>query len=420
MTELVPNVITQSQPEDNSTLPPMTDANGSTYATEETKSSEELASIVADMLSGTTPVATTVVDTSGNSENGEVRTYKDRYAYNTLSDDEKALYENILERATVLGLKVDPQYRNVDKTTWDKVYGMVYNQEPQLFWMSPKLSQIGRIYYTNADIEQIKTMQAEINATVKNILADISGKTDFEKLDYINDYLALNSTFVLGDETDHEANYNTTIYNAFSGGTSKQGDIQCVGYAHAVQYLLDRVGINSMVVTGMAESGQSHAWNKVQIDGDWYNYDVTWDDPILETPNYKNVRHMYVLVPDSWIIDKTHLSENMKFYADGTNFKYFTPPPCTSTAMNWFHQKGELYTDAASAVAELNRQLENAAKNGLRTTELMVSDKSVYDAVRAEMKTMQTTLTAAHSNVKGISDKCDELMLVIELDVIYK
>jgi transglutaminase/protease-like cytokinesis protein 3 len=397
----------------------MTDAEGNTYPTEATKSSEELASIVADMVSATTGAATTVVDTSGNSENGEVRTSKDRYAYNTLTDEEKALYDNIIERATVLGLKVDPEYRGVDKATWDKVYGMVYNQEPQLFWVSPKLSQVGRIYYRNLDIESIKTMQAEIDATVKTILADISGKTDFEKLDYLNTYLATNSTFLLGEETDTQANYNTTIYNAFSGGTAKQGDIQCVGYAHAVQYICDRVGINSMVVTGVTESGQSHAWNKIELDGDWYNYDVTWNDPILDTPNYKNVRHMFMLIPDSWILDITHFSENMKFYADGTSFKYFTPPACTSTALNWFHQKGELYTDAASAIAELNRQLDYAASNGLRTAEIMVSDKSVYDAVRAEMRNMQSTLKSAHSNVTAISDKCSEPMLIIELDVLY-
>jgi hypothetical protein len=419
MTELVPNVITQSQANDG-TMPPMTDAEGNTYSIGETKSSEELASIVADMISGTTAPATTVVDTSGNSENGVVRTFADRYAYSTLTDEEKALYENIVANASVLKLKVDPEYRAVDKAMWDKVYCMVYNQEPQLFWMSPKLSQIGRIYYRNLDPESVKTMQAEIDATVKTILAEISGKTDFEKLDYLNTYLSLNSTFLLGEETDTEANYNSTIYNAFAGGTAKQGDIQCVGYAHAVQYICDRVGINSMVVTGVTETGQSHAWNKVQLDGDWYNYDVTWDDPILDTPNYKNVRHMYMLVPDSWILDITHFSENLKFYNDGTSFKYFDPPACNSTAMNWFHQKGELYTDSASAIAELNRQLENAAANGLRTTEIMVSDKSVYDAVRAEMRTMQDTLMAAHSNVKGISDKCSAPMLVIELDVIYK
>jgi hypothetical protein len=146
---------------------------------------------------------------------------------------------------------------------------------------------------------------------------------------------------------------------------------------------------------------------------------VTWDDPILENPNYKNVRHMYVLVPDAWIIGSTHLRENEKIYNNGTSFKFFTPPACTATEMNWFKQKGKVYDNAETAVAELTKQLENAAANGLRTTEIMCSSKTVYDAVRKQMRSMQDSLKAKYSSVKGISDKCAEAMLVVELDVIY-
>jgi hypothetical protein len=262
-------------------------------------------------------------------------------------------------------------------------------------------------------------MQAEIDKTVNILLADMEGMTDFEKVDYMNTYLALNSTFLFGQETETEANYNSTIYNAFAGGTEKQGDVQCVGYAHAVQYLADRTGIECMVITGVNDKNESHAWNVVKIGGEWYNFDITWDDPILDTPNYKNVRHMFTLVPDAWILDITHFSQNLKIYSDGSSFKFFDPPACTATAENWFIQKGQVYDNADSAVEELKKQLENAAANGLRTTEIMVSDKTVYDAVRGQMKAMQDDLKAKHSNVKGISDKCSEPMLVVELDVIY-
>jgi hypothetical protein len=128
---------------------------------------------------------------------------------------------------------------------------------------------------------------------------------------------------------------------------------------------------------------------------------------------------MFVLVPDSWIIDKTHLYENMKFYSDGSSFKYFTPPACTATEMNWFKQKGKVYSSVDSAVAEITKQLENAASNGLRTAEIMCSDKSVYDGVRAEMLTLQKNIKAKYSSVKGLADSCNESMLVVELDVIY-
>ncbi|MDR0944293.1 MAG: hypothetical protein LBM41_07160 [Ruminococcus sp.] len=420
MTELIPNVITQSQSGTDTEVPaPATDINGSTYVTADTKTPEELASIVSDMMTAGTTAPAAVLDTSGNSANGTIRSYEDKYAYNTLNDTEKALYAHIVDKIQTLGIRVDPEYREVDEETWDRIYCMVYNQEPQLFWMSPKLDMHGRIYYRSLDREAIKSMQDQIDTTVNKLLSDMNGMTDFQKLDYINTYLSVNSTFLLGADSADEANYNSTIYNAFAGGTSKQGDIQCVGYAHAVQYLCDRIGINSMVITGVTDKGASHAWNILDLNGDWYNYDVTWDDPVLDTPNYKNVRHMYMLVPDSWILDRTHFSQNLKFYVDGSSFKYFDAPVCTATEMNWYKQSGKVYSDKDSAVAELKKQLDNAAANGLRTTEIMLSDKSVYDAVHAEMKNLQTELKANHSNVKGLSDKSAEVMLVIELDVIY-
>ncbi|MDR0946833.1 MAG: hypothetical protein LBM87_03680 [Ruminococcus sp.] len=410
---LVPNVITSTDTS-ATTTPAITDANGQTYSSVETLSSEELQSQINDVMTASFTSATEVL----KQEEG-VRESKDRYAYNTLTDDEKLLYDLIVQQAETLSIKVANAEILVPKETWDKVYCMVYNQEPQLFWLSPKLQRVGRLYYRTSDPEMIKSMQAEIDTTVNKLLAEMNGMSDYEKLDYINTYLSLNSTFQLGHETEDQILYNSTIYNAFAGGTSEQGDIQCVGYAHAVQYLCDRIGINSMVITGVTSTGESHAWNVLSVDGQWYNYDVTWDDPIFEIPNYKNVRHMYMLVPDSWILDKTHFSQNMKFYSTGESFKFFDVPQCTSTDMNWFKQEGMIFSDSTAAVSELTKQLDNAAANGLRTTEIMCADKTVYDKVRTELSTMQNSLKSKYSNVKGLSDKCNEAMLVVELDVIY-
>lgn len=51
----------------------------------------------------------------------------------------------------------------------------------------------------------------------------------------------------------------------------------CDGYAKTYQYLLYKVGIPSHIVTGYG-GAESHAWNLVKLDGDWYYTDITWDD----------------------------------------------------------------------------------------------------------------------------------------------
>jgi hypothetical protein len=418
MSELVPNVITQAETE-TGTIPPITDADGNTYPSMETKSPEQLQSEVDALMTAmpSQTAATNVVTKPADAVKSS-----DRYAYNTLTDFEKALYDAIVYNVTSLQINVPNALGNVDPDTWNRIYGMVYNQEPQLFWMSPRVTSalnVGKLYYRTRDPEAIKSMQAEIDTTVNKILADTASMTTYEKLNYINTYLATNSNFVKVDSSQDQAIYNETIYNAFAGGTSKQGDIQCSGYAHAVQYFCDLSGIESMFITGSNEAGLSHAWNIVKIDGNWYNLDVTWADPILETPNYKNITHMYTFVPDSWILEKSHFNQNKLIFSDGRELYYFTPPACTSDAMNWYKQSGKLYSDAASAKAELLSQLDNAAKNGLRTTEIMCSSKTVYDAVLAEAMALQKEIKGKYSNVKGLSDKSNPNMLVIELDVIY-
>lgn len=66
-----------------------------------------------------------------------------------------------------------------------------------------------------------------------------------------------------------------------------QGKCVCAGYADILRNALSLVGIESLYVSGIAKEG--HAWNKVKLDGEWYNVDVTWDSPHIregQAPEY--------------------------------------------------------------------------------------------------------------------------------------
>ena len=53
----------------------------------------------------------------------------------------------------------------------------------------------------------------------------------------------------------------------------------CAGYARAVQYLLERLGIPCIYVEGNTiGSSEGHAWNIVQIGGQYYYVDATNGD----------------------------------------------------------------------------------------------------------------------------------------------
>lgn len=65
-------------------------------------------------------------------------------------------------------------------------------------------------------------------------------------------------------------------FNAY--GALVEGKAVCEGYSRAMQLLLERAGIQSTVVTGFDDKGQTHMWNLVTIDGQNYHLDPTWND----------------------------------------------------------------------------------------------------------------------------------------------
>ncbi len=331
--------------------------------------------------------------------------YKTRYGYNTLNEQEKALYAQILEAVKSVKTKV-PVDDSVTDEMWIKVYGVLYMQEPELFWLTSAKVVKGKLWYWETDPELIASMQKDITAKASEVLAQAEGKDTFGKLKVFHDYICLNNDFV------KEEGFNQTIYGGFVKGT-----IQCEGYAKTMQYLCDMAGIESMVIVGSNEANDTHAWNVVKVDGEWYNLDCTWDDPILTEVDKTNVRYRYFLVPDEWIHNKSHFNVNKKI--SGTQLTYFTPPACTATKMNYFNVTNQLYTDTASADSALKAKMKETASNKLRAAEIRVSDKSIYDSITANLKDYASWIKNENSAVKSVSSNCDPNTLVIELDLIY-
>jgi len=70
----------------------------------------------------------------------------------------------------------------------------------------------------------------------------------------------------------------------------------CDGFAKAFLYLLQKAGFEGIYIVGTTPQGR-HAWNKVKVDGVWYNIDPTWNNPI--NGSQKDVIHDYFLLGDT-------------------------------------------------------------------------------------------------------------------------
>lgn len=124
--------------------------------------------------------------------------------------------------------------------------------------------------------------KASMDVAVEEIVSDIRNQpslSDEVKALLIHDRLALRC------EYDYKNYLNDTLpdssYNAY--GCLVKGVSVCQGYAEAYQYLLEQVGIDSYLCSS---DKLNHVWNIVEIAGDYYHVDVTWDDPVWDVPGY--------------------------------------------------------------------------------------------------------------------------------------
>ena len=121
------------------------------------------------------------------------------------------------------------------------------------------------------------TLKAKAQQIISKIIKP--NMTDYDKELAIHDYIVKNAAY------DHDAYANNTIPDVdyTAEGVLLNGTAVCEGYAEAFKYLMDMVNIPCMVVTGTAHSDlligdEGHAWNEAEINGSWYQVDVTWDD----------------------------------------------------------------------------------------------------------------------------------------------
>lgn len=290
--------------------------------------------------------------------------------YENLNDEEKQLYDKIREAVENFEESVSFD-APMPRETVRKIYRLVYAQERQLFWFSnvfyapEKEISVYTLSYLFTK-EAASVMRAELDLAASDILNGLPNDADtFEKLVYFHDRIVTGCEF---SQTD--------VNSKSAYGVLVEGVGQCEGYAAAMAFLCSEAGIPNYMVTGSDADGATHAWNKVMLDGEWYNVDCTWDDPILKRDQKDFVRHDYMLVTDAEIEGITHFT-NEELYSN--------IPPCTATAGNYFEKKGLVYGTAAEAVEAMREQVKSAGLAGKRETEFRLSNENEYFAALARL-----------------------------------
>lgn len=367
----------------------------------------------------TTKKANEVEKPSGNAEkisSSYTKSYTDRYPYQQLSSSEKQLYRNIVEAAE----SFTPEFSIPDDMmTQDlyKIYCLVYNNEPQLFWLSTKVpSGFGTATLSfSLTRDQAETAQAAIDRNVNEIMKTVgSYSSTISRLKVIYDWVITNNTFSL------DGTFATcSIYNGLTGN----GTIQCQGYAKSILYLCDVAGIDCMVVNGKNTSGDTHAWNVVYCDNGYYILDSTWGDPIISYGQKNYVRYLFFLANDS-MIKNTHLSVSTVTMSSGTKVKLYDPPACTKSACYYFKAYNKEYDDLDSSVEALYNEIDEAIASGKQVAHVRVDSHKTWEKMTSNdyWRKFQDYAKEKSSDVKEIKRQktLTEDILVVEYDIVYK
>lgn len=219
------------------------------------------------------------------------------------------------------------------KLNWDEastVYRLVYYDYPEYFWINGGCD--GSINSNTKVVLSISPSYAmsgsalnaakdKFNQKVNSLLVGLDGKSEYEK------------SLLLHDRIIKQVSYITTNNDQNAYGALVEGKAVCAGYSRAYQLLMNKAGLSAWYVSGTGQDPdksqpESHAWNLVLVDDNWYYTDVTWDDQGDDS----NIFYAYFNVTSKQI-NEDHTADEFVDYL----------PNATATAANYFVKNNRVF-----------------------------------------------------------------------------
>ncbi len=201
----------------------------------------------------------------------------------------------------------------------------------------------------------------------RNISDDMS---DYDKELAAHDYIIRNCVYGYPDNEDD-------AYTAY--GALVLGESVCDGYAEAFFLIMSCLDIKCDIVVGSTDEGL-HAWNQVEIDSEWYNIDLTWDDSLPDMGDY--IKHTYVNISDE-LLAPTHDWER-QFYR-----------VCSSDNYNYYKKSFFMYDSIEEYEDRIGIQFGN--------------HKLIEAAVRTDESTFDLSFLYNYGNISSINYVVEDL-----------
>ncbi len=286
----------------------------------------------------------------GNSKAPNIADYSnvnvDKYFYNQLEEEAKTIYKALESnkenmKSGTYRIELGENFSDIlEKENGQEELGNYYQSaieayiydNPNIFYLSPskmylnietitKFADVSYNVFINSgnednyfaegftSEEQVREAINRVEEIKNNILSQRNGN-NYEDIKMVHDYLVDNIEY----DTTISRNNIYDVYGALVNRIAV-----CEGYARSFKYILDEMGIPCVLVIGTGTNSQGeterHAWNYVELEGNWYAVDCTWDDPIIIGGGGQTLSSRY----------KYFLKGANEFNADHISSGYFTP-----------------------------------------------------------------------------------------------
>lgn len=303
--------------------------------------------------------------------------YSSTYGYDMLVEDTyKKAYRDLVAAcktfnrsdaaATVVtsnqygAVKVTVESYNLSSSDLNVILSSLYYDQPELYWMS------GYSYtVSNGNVSEI-VVCCDSEYRLGSTRSELQSRMDEEIARYLslvnddlNDY---EKELIIHDEIINQVQYSFnsagapsqekwahSVVGVFDTNYKK---VVCEGYAKAFQLLMNACGIECIYIPGRGNN-EPHGWNQVKLGEEWYNVDVTWDDPV-RSDRVPVLSHTYFNVTDSEF--GNHLPGSTT--DTGINTWCYPVPSCTATTYSYVAPSGDQiysvrYTQPSNAKVKL-------------------------------------------------------------------
>lgn len=260
-----------------------------------------------------------------------IQTYEghQEYYFKLLNSDEQRGYREML--SGIRERKEEFYVTISDDNEVDRAYHALLKDHPELYWVHNR-QQVYKTTYDGSDYcvfspgySYTEEEMTQIDQSIENAWQEVNslipeGADTYEIIKTVYTYLIDSTEYMTSDDDQNIA------------GIFWKKNAVCAGYAGATQYLLERLGITCIYVDGdTADSSEGHAWNIVEIDGDYYYVDTTnGDQPqFLEGDAVQMAEH------------KTTIYDYLCPFPDEYEITYvpaeeFAVPDCTARDKNFY------------------------------------------------------------------------------------